>query len=186
MNNYGSISLARSQRGIVLFMSLVMLLIITVLGISSVQTTSLQERMARNARDSNLAFQAAESALKDAEVIVEALTSLAQFNAASATENGLFYEADYDAVTNWSQINWADASGNYMTAATNIEGIASPPKFIIEHLKTVVSDVDSLNQSNIGQSTGSARTQIFRVTVYGTGGSDTAHLLIQGTYGKVF
>ena len=48
-----------------------MLLIITVLGLSSVQTTTLQERMARNARDSNLAFLAAESALKDAEAMIE-------------------------------------------------------------------------------------------------------------------
>ncbi|MBD3648541.1 MAG: hypothetical protein HUJ31_14050, partial [Pseudomonadales bacterium] len=47
----------RQQRGVALFMSLVMLLILTLLGLSSVQTTSLQERMSRNARDANLAFQ---------------------------------------------------------------------------------------------------------------------------------
>jgi len=47
----------KRQSGVALFISLVMLLILTVLGLSSVQTTSVQERMARNARDTNLAFQ---------------------------------------------------------------------------------------------------------------------------------
>ena len=67
----------KRQSGVALFISLVMLLILTVLGLSSVQTTSVQERMARNARDTNLAFQAAESALKDAEALIETFNSLA-------------------------------------------------------------------------------------------------------------
>ena len=44
----------QKQEGIVLFMSLVMLLLLTMLGVSSIQTTSLQQRMARNANDGNL------------------------------------------------------------------------------------------------------------------------------------
>ena len=69
-------SLPQRESGVALFMSLVMLLIITILGLSSVQTTTLQERMARNARDTNLAFQAAEAAIKDAETLAETFNSL--------------------------------------------------------------------------------------------------------------
>ena len=73
------------QRGLALFMSLVMLLILTILGVSSVQNTSLQERMSRNALDSNLAFQAAESALRDGEDFIEDnFNSLVPFDAPGA------------------------------------------------------------------------------------------------------
>jgi len=77
----GYVGQQKRQSGVALFISLVLLLILTVLGLSSVQTTSLQERMARNARDTNLAFQAAESAVKDAEALIETFSSLVLFTA---------------------------------------------------------------------------------------------------------
>lgn len=174
------------ESGVVLFMSLIMLLIITVLGLSSVQTTSMQERMARNSRDTNLAFQAAESAIKDAEAVVEDLASLSAFDEADANENGLYYQVAYDEVDNWHSVDWEAEGGNFITADTSITNVAAQPKYIVEHVKTVISDEDRLNLDNVGQDTGSGRAQIFRVTVYGTGGTDTAHVMIQSTYGKRF
>jgi Tfp pilus assembly protein PilX len=84
MKKMSNISLARSQQGMALFMSLVMLLIITVLGLSSVQTTILQERMARNFRDVNLAFQSTESAIKVAKSLSKPSIALTIFGAAGA------------------------------------------------------------------------------------------------------
>ena len=55
------------QRGVALFISLVLLLVLTIIGVSSVQTTSLEVRMTGNEHNAMLAFQAAESALRDAE-----------------------------------------------------------------------------------------------------------------------
>lgn len=187
MKNMSDTSLDRTQRGVALFMSLVMLLIITVLGLSSVQTTTLQERMARNSRDVNLAFQSAESAIKDAEEFVETFNNLDDFNAANANANGLYFEVAYNQPSNWdsSQIDWNAANG-YITAPTVIEGVAVQSKYIVEHVKAIVSETDRLNLDNIGQSTGAGMAQIFRVTVYGTGGTDTAHVMIQSTYGKRF
>ena len=174
------------QRGVALFLSLVLLMIITVLGISSVQTTTMQERMARNARDTNLAFQSAESAIKDAETLIETFNSLTAYDAADANANGLYYETDYNAAPNWSNVVWSDANGGYITAPTDIDGVSDSSKYIIEFVTAVVADEDRLNLSNIGQDTGSGRTQVFRVTVYGTGGTNTTHVMIQSTYGKRF
>jgi type IV pilus assembly protein PilX len=53
----------RKNRGSILFISLILLLVITVIGISSISTTGLNEKMASNYSDHNLAFQAAEAAL---------------------------------------------------------------------------------------------------------------------------
>ena len=189
-------TLPRHQSGLALFMSLVMLLIITILGLSSVQTTTLQERMARNARDTNLAFQATEAAIKDAETLVETFGSLVDFgndpriNPAQCYTSpnddvGFYYERGYNCTSNWSGIDWSSSTG-FITAATEITGVADQPKYIVEHVKTVVADEDRLNLDNIGQDTGSGRAQIFRITVYGTGGTDTAHVMIQSTYGRRF
>jgi len=190
------INLNKRQQGVALFMSLVMLLILTLLGLSSIQSTSMQERMSRNARDSNLAFQGAESAIREAELILEDANSLLPFQAANT--NG-YYDAAGNGNVNiytcsGSQVppacfDWDTAANNsrqFATVSTNIDGVAAQPKYIIEFIKTVVSDEDRLNLDNIGQDTGSGRTQIFRVTTYGTGGTNTAHVMIQSTYGQRF
>ena len=77
----------RTSRGVALFISLVLLLMLTILGVSAVQGTSLEARMARNDHDTLLAFQAAESALRDAEDQLETITSTVNFTDAGA--NGL-------------------------------------------------------------------------------------------------
>jgi type IV pilus assembly protein PilX len=175
----------QSQRGVALFISLVMLLLLTILGVSSVQTTSMQERMARNARDGNLAFQAAETAVHDGEQFIEdTFNSLAAFDDPSAAGAGLYYEAAFDAMPQWLDVDWG--GGNVKDAATAVGGVASQPRFIIEHIKTVISDQDRLNLDNIGSDTGAGRAQIFRITTRGTGGTDTARVMIQATYGKKF
>ncbi len=60
------------QRGAVLLVALIMLLLLTVLGAAAMRDTNLQERMAGNMRDQSLAFQAAEAALRFAEQEVKA------------------------------------------------------------------------------------------------------------------
>ena len=55
------------QRGAVLIVGIIFLLIMTMLGITAMQTTTLEERMAGNTRDRGLAFQAAEIALRAGE-----------------------------------------------------------------------------------------------------------------------
>ncbi len=51
------------QRGMVLVLGLIMLLVITVLGVSALTTSNLEQRMAANAQNSGVTFQAAESAI---------------------------------------------------------------------------------------------------------------------------
>lgn len=58
---------ASSQRGITLVMGLLFLVVLTILGLAAMRGTILEERMAGNARDRNLAFQAAEAAIRAGE-----------------------------------------------------------------------------------------------------------------------
>lgn len=57
----------RQQKGAVLLVALVMLLLLTIIGVTSMRGTSLQENMANNLKERQLAFQAAEAALRAGE-----------------------------------------------------------------------------------------------------------------------
>ncbi len=51
------------QRGAVLITALIMLVILTLLGLSSISTTTMEERMSANSQDITRAFQAASTGL---------------------------------------------------------------------------------------------------------------------------
>lgn len=55
------------QSGAVLIIGLILLVVLTLLGVQGMRTNVAQERMAGNMRERNLAFQAAEAALRAGE-----------------------------------------------------------------------------------------------------------------------
>ncbi|MFY8047586.1 MAG: pilus assembly PilX family protein, partial [Erythrobacter sp.] len=63
-------SASRHQKGVALFVVLMLLLVVTILGLSSLRSTVMEERMSANMFDRSLGFQAAESALREAEARV--------------------------------------------------------------------------------------------------------------------
>ena len=74
--------IAVKQRGAILVVTLMFLLVITMLAITSVQVSTSEERMSGNLKDWNIAMQAAESALRDAEFDIYGVCSV---NAATCT-----------------------------------------------------------------------------------------------------
>lgn len=67
-------NLKKDQGGAILIVALVMLLLLTIIGLSSIRGTTMQERMAGNSRDESLAFQASETAMRQAESVIRAQT----------------------------------------------------------------------------------------------------------------
>ncbi len=69
-----------NQRGWVLVVGLVVLVMLTILAMALMKTTRLEEKMAGATREMNLSFQAAETVLRGAETFVENLADEALFN----------------------------------------------------------------------------------------------------------
>ena len=69
------------QEGFVLIVGLVILGLLTMLALSGMRDSTIQEKMAGASRDSGLAFQAAESALRDAENCITGATPGCAFDA---------------------------------------------------------------------------------------------------------
>lgn len=169
-----------NQKGIVLMLTLVIMLIVTLLVISSVQTTNMQILMSRNARDGRVAFQAAEAGLKVAESVLSTEFSLAAYQANST---GKYMERATGEISRWEEDATWQGSNSQLVAYTDS---AAPPRYIIEFVGTVVSEEDWLNMDNVGGGTGAGRTHMFRVTAFGTGKTVAAKAMIQSTYGKRF
>ena len=55
------------QRGFVLLMGMMLLLVLSLIAVTAMQGTTLQERMTGNVRESNLAFQRAENIIRQVE-----------------------------------------------------------------------------------------------------------------------
>lgn len=110
----------KNQSGVILVVSLIILLLLTLIGLTGMQTTSLEEKMAGNMRDKNLAFQAAEAALKAGEDKVGAGNITC--NKAPDIENGNF----------WSTVPSVDVfnSNNHL----DTDRVVIQPKYIIECL----------------------------------------------------
>lgn len=66
LDNYTLLNHTSRQRGAVLVMALVILLVMTILGVTIMNTASLEARMAGNTQETNRAFHAAESGLEHA------------------------------------------------------------------------------------------------------------------------
>ena len=175
--------LNRKQQGIALFISLVLLLVLTLIGVSSVQTTSLEERMARNAHDSVLAFQAAESALRQAETWMLANTPVPGDFSNGGTD-GLWTTAPFGVAPRWEDnAAWTGSGSNAVGVA--MQNVKSQPRFMIEYVATV----EQINNPyETGRGAGSALQEninVFRVTALGVGGSDSARVLLQSSFGMI-
>lgn len=91
----------RRQSGMTLIVGLIVLLLLTIIGISGMKITSLEGKMAGNDRDQSLAFQAAETALRAGEIQAKALYDAGKLDYfcdgtagsgnAGDDQNGLFY-----------------------------------------------------------------------------------------------
>jgi type IV pilus assembly protein PilX len=99
--------LPRAQRGAVLYVALIMLILLALIGIAGMQVTGMQERMAANYLRTNQAFQNAESDARQVETAIE--TKLA---------GGDVYKASQEVCSpTYDPLTWADAtstaSGSY-------------------------------------------------------------------------
>ncbi|HMB74618.1 MAG TPA: PilX N-terminal domain-containing pilus assembly protein [Gammaproteobacteria bacterium] len=160
--------LFRRERGAALIIALVFLIVLTMLGVSSMRTTTLQQRMAGNQRDSNLAFQAAEAGLREAEQFLRQ-AALPRF----VGNDGLLQRQDNGGLASfWRTYDWDTGS---VTAAA-VPGVAEPPRYVIEELPPVQAKGDSLRFGAMPE------PEFYRVTSRAVGGSTDTVSILQVTY----
>lgn len=164
-----------TQRGAVLIVSMLLLLIMTLIGVTGMRNTTLEEKMVGNTRDLQLAFNAAEGALRRSEDLLR-VVNLPNFVAYDGTNTGGYYNPDS---TIWTQISWTLADNFAVDCGSNTLaadlGVSAQPTCYIEQLPAVKAGADL--------EAGTALTQnMYRITARALGGTTTSEVILQETF----
>lgn len=160
------------QQGVALVISLIMLLLMTLLAVGSMNTTLLEEKMAGNYKDRNLAFQAAEAGLRAGETYLRTTPVLPVFDGTTA---GLYLPTS-SGTSRWESIDWSNVGGDVRQYIGDLNSVAAKPLYIIEELLPVIDSGGSLEAGVATES------RYYRITSHAVGGTDSAFVMLQTTY----
>jgi len=173
------------QRGAVLVVGLIMLLLLTVIGMASIRSAGLQESMAGNMRDRNLAFQAAEAGLRIAEKTLSAAGTV-NFD---GSVNGYWPDLNVQPQTGsipltrpltWDEATW-EAKSVKITANT-LKEVADQPRFVIEEINVPITATNvggAIDSESLDKMTDA---NFYRVTSRGVGGTKDSEIILQSTF----
>lgn len=158
------------QRGSVLLVSLIMLLLLTLVAVGGMQGTILQERMTGNLRDRDLAFQAAEAALREAETFIRSSPNHVYGN------NSGYYQITSDDHPDW-RTRTTTAGNGAVTYGGNFPGVESQPIYYIEQISTFQP---AGTETEAGTSV--PPPPFYRITALGTGGSANTTVVLTSVF----
>lgn len=162
------------QNGMVIIVGLIFLMILTLIGVSAMNSTALSEKLTQNLRDSTAAFEAAEASMSDGEAWLRAQATVpnavttctvSPCNVWASNALGTIYSQP----TSWWQSNAKSFSGT-------LYGVATQPKYIIEFHSFVPYE---LSPETLGKGQG---YYYYRVNARGTGATSNAQVNLQSIY----
>ena len=170
----------RHQRGATLFVSLLLLLALTMISVFLARTQMLEERMALNDNNQAAAIEGAEAALRSAEegLLTGIYTDFAANNAGLYTlepADGSVTDPSPNAV--YPTLDWSSTSTNTIAYTGPAMPVVQAPRFIVEQLPAVALPGTSVAASGYGASTPAA--QVYRVTAHSYGGDGSASATLQ-------
>jgi len=162
------------QTGTALFISLILLLVLTVIGVTAARMQTVEERMAQNDDNHQLAMQSAEAGLRQTE---QALIA----DAAWATNFSANAGGTYDLLTEIAGVGSIVDQPGWIASAIPYNGPAmsnvpvAPPNVVIEQFPTVTGAGDPMATSMYQMQP----KTVARVTVNGTGGDTSSSVTLQ-------
>lgn len=172
------------QRGAVLFVSLVVLIMLSLFAITTANTSLMEQKMAGATRNMQLATIAADSALNDAKIkISAAAATYGAENVCSHLRCFVRLADAPDAPVDLMQTDQARAATNpFRLDLTQLQGIdqsaqlAASPGYVIEDLG--MSPLSTQPTSSEGQRS----NRVFRITAIGFGGQVDYDRAVESTY----
>ena len=188
MIKFNDMSRMNNQKGAVLAIGLILLLVLSLVGVTNMNKVTTSERLAGNERDMNLAFQAAEAALQEGERMISNLGGAAAPTPQPCEENNCncqnnsckttIWESENIVV--WDDINW-DTQSRIMSD-DNIPGnnygkdtLAAIPRYVIEFV----------GMKNFSL-TNPIPLYYYRITSKARGSTEESEVILQSVYRRAF
>ncbi|WP_160154507.1 PilX N-terminal domain-containing pilus assembly protein [Microbulbifer sp. ALW1] len=170
-----------SQQGAVLIVSLIILLVLTLIGVSGAQSVIMGERMTFASRDAKVALEVAESMARQGEAVIDGLADTSGFGANGWMRTAGNGPDDLFASNTWTDTNTTERS----VGMTGPDGTALTGRMYIE-MSGLASD-DS-NASDVDRSTGNTGQeyddiQVFKIVTRGVGIGGTERIIVT-LYGR--
>lgn len=163
------------QQGVALVVSLVFLLLLTIIGLATMRSTTLQESMANNVQDRMMAFEAAEASLRAGErsVSSSSISHLWDLNEVDWVEKtSTWWKGNTTEYTGFTSAN-----NNANGANQNAPDLALSPRFAIEYQGYARSGGTN---ANADQNT--RRRYVYRITAHSVGMTSTTDVTLQSTF----
>ncbi len=157
------------HKGVALIVAMILLLVMTMAGMSAMRSGVMQERMTMHTHDRSLSFQAAEAALKEAETWIQSTRPTPPEG--EPCNSGVCGTPPPDAATPlWEQnTGWRNA-----TEVRN-GPIAITPQYLVEYLG---NSFPCQKENNSLDST----CKRYRITARSNAGDDRASVMLQSLY----
>jgi len=167
----------KNEKGFVLIIVLLFLLVLSLLGIAVMGESVLEEKMASNMEQQVIALSAAESGLAVCEDITQAWVALPTFDITNGTDGLHVPSSNSTEVGSPESLVW-DTSDIilYTMMEPALAGVTEQPVCIIEHLKTVAEI----------QGGTTITKELFRISAEGTGATDSAIAYAQSIVTREF
>ena len=134
----------KQQHGAVLVISLLILLVLTLIGVSSLDGSVMEEKMASNSQTATKVFQKAESSIEEAFVIAQQNPPGAVEIAIKNVPANTTVDRTSDGITSTSRLN--DPPGSHITPLYN----SSADLFIVRRMEIVgTASVGNISNTNI-------------------------------------
>jgi type IV pilus assembly protein PilX len=177
------------QSGTALITSLLLLLVLTVLGIIMMRTSVMQERMAGNTRDLNMALQGGEAGLRYGEAVLAALPARPDPSpsvpCATVCDVSVLPIAITDPVKfDWTNNNNATKYGQggvaaSLSGAAGAGKLSQEPRYTLEYSGFIPDNKEAPPTWTDGR-------VVYQVTSRSTGGSGMANTVVRSTYARRF
>ena len=194
---YGAV-VAKKQKGVALIVGLVMLLVLTVIGLSAMQGTAMQEKMSGNYRDANMALQAGEAALRYVEEgYLKSLDDMVvgqPYGSCGGTCQ-IVDSSEGSTLPGTDAAGWDAQSINFGGLNTATGSSISPPagsELTVGHYSAIPSFVveyatfrpDAFDKgAGVEDDTGRA---MYRNTIKASGGSNTSEAILESVFARRF
>jgi len=177
----------KQQRGWVLIIGLVVLVMLSIIAIALMRTSLFEEKMAGANRDINLSFEAAETGLRAIEEFLKNQSDDRQFN---VTKQSLYAEGaeSSDAEPSPFKEDWTEENSGSISSLIpswyKPEGITLTPRYMIKKISETTNG--EINISGYGETDLTTKTVIFRITVRGTGGQNNTVTILRSYYAATY
>lgn len=194
----------QAEQGVTLVFALCMLVVVLLLGVSAAQLALQGERSARAERDRQLAFQAAEEALMDAQsdidgrpgapgrsAVFDSAAGFAADCAAAAAQAGLCLPAGPGAPPVWLALDLGAGNAAGMVEYGRFTGARMAagdstlpsrlPRYLIEQLP---AQLPGMEAGAPGGTAGGAGAYVYRITAIGFGAQADTQVVLQTYYRK--